>query len=611
MSPHKIFESPYREYATAFIVLVGLIIKYFTRTPGGELILIIVSVMGSVHVILRAIESIKERKINIDTFNVVALIASFGSGEIGSAAFIVLMLSSADLLEHHTRGRANHAIRRLLSMKPSTASLVRKGEIVEISSKDIGVGDVLLIRAGAVAPADGLIIEGRTHMNESHISGESKPVGKTVGGMVYALSVNMGNPIKIKATVPSHDTTAEKIAVLIKQASEHKSRNERLADKFAVIFLPVVIIIGVATYLITHNVKMAVAIFLVACADDMAVAIPLAVTAALGKGASRGVIIKGGEWLTALAKVDTVVLDKTGTLTYGSFEVRDVKLKEGMDERVFWRFVGSAEKYSEHPISVAMRERAKQVVDDIPEPVDYEVIHGKGVKATVEGHKVVLGSADLFGKDVRIPTGKDLGSTSYVSVDGAYVGRVTLGDSERREASDTIARLRKLGIKKIYMLTGDKEEVAEKISLKLGLDDYKAEVKPEDKLKKIEEWKKQGVVLMVGDGINDAPALALSDVGVAMGKGGTAVATEAADVVILTDNLERLPEAIDIGKETVRVVKTDMVIWLISNIVGFTLVLTGVAGPALAAFYNFATDFIPLGNSMRLFRRYKPSIGKS
>jgi heavy metal translocating P-type ATPase len=414
----------------------------------------------------------------------------------------------------------------------------------------------------------------------------------------------MGNPVKIRATVLSHETTAEKIAALIKEANLHRSKNERLADRFAALFLPIVILLGVGTYYFTHNVSMAVAIFLVACADDMAVAIPLAVTAALGKGASRGVVIKGGEWLTALAQVDTVVLDKTGTLTYGAFDIKDVQMEKDVDEKIFWRMIGGAEKYSEHPISVALRARAISEVGDLPEPSDYEVVHGKGVRATVDGHKVIVGNAELLPKKKVVKKVSEAeGSVSYLSVDGIYVGKITLGDFERKEARDTIDKLRALGIKKIYMLTGDKEEVARQMSDRLGLDGYTAEVTPANKLEKIEEYKKSGKVLMVGDGINDAPALALADVGVAMGKAGTAVAAEAANIVIMTDNLERLPETIALGKEAVRVVQTDIYIWLASNMVGFTLVLTGVAGPALAAFYNFISDFIPLGNSMRLFRK--------
>lgn len=603
MQAHKIFETPYREYATIFLVFLGLMHRYLLQ--GGTSFLFIVAVIGSVHVFWGAIESLMEKKINIDTFNVVALIASFGAGEIGSAAFIVLMLASADLLEHHTASRANQAIRKLLSLKPDTASLVKiengQEKITQIKSKDISVGDILLVRAGDTVPTDGVLIEGTTHMNEAHLSGESKPVGKTRDSHVYALSVNMGNPIKIKATVLSHETTAEKIAALIKEASLHKSKNERLADKFAVIFLPVVIVLGAGTYLLTHNVKMAVAIFLVACADDMAVAIPLAVTAALGKAASRGVVVKGGEWLSALAQIDTVVLDKTGTLTYGAFDIIKVETEKNVDLKNFWRMIGGAEKYSEHPISVALRARASNEVGEAPEPEDYEVIHGKGVRATVGGNKVVVGNEDLC-PDKNKCVNTD-GSTSYVSVDGKYWGRIVLGDSVRKEAKDTITRLREIGIKKIYMLSGDEDVVAKSVSDQLGLDGYVAEVKPADKLEKLTEYKKSGKVLMVGDGINDAPALSLADVGVAMGKGGTAVAAEAANVVIMTDNLERLPEIVALGKEAVRVVRTDIYLWVASNVLGFTLVLTGVAGPALAAFYNFISDFIPLGNSMRLFKK--------
>jgi P-type E1-E2 ATPase len=358
---------------------------------------------------------------------------------------------------------------------------------------------------------------------------------------------------------------------------------------------------------------MTAALFVVACADDVAVAIPLAMTASLGMAARRGVIVKGGEWFEALSKVDTLVLDKTGTLTYGRLSLLDVHLEPGVDEARFWRSVGSAEKLSEHPVGKAMFREAVRRLGELPDPTKFEVRMGSGVVARVDGAEVVVGNETLLADrgvaispeiaaKVKAEREEHAQTTVLVAAGGAFAGLVTVADVPRAEAAEGIRKLRNRGVRRIVMLTGDTERIAAEVSKRLGIPEHRASMKPEDKLRALEEMAKTGTVAMIGDGINDAPALARAHVGIAMGGGGTAVAVEAADVVILTDDLTRVAEMIALGRRTMAIVRSDIGIWVVTNAVGFALVLTGVAGPALAAFYNFATDFLPLLNSSRLFR---------
>jgi Cd2+/Zn2+-exporting ATPase len=323
-------------------------------------------------------------------------------------------------------------------------------------------------------------------------------------------------------------------------------------------------------------------------------------------------VVKGGEWFDALRKVRTVVFDKTGTLTYGTVTVADVALEPGVTDELFWKCLGIAEKYSEHPIGRAVFREALRRLGMIPDPTGFEVLKGVGVLATSDDGRIAVGNSKIFDavktdglNPFRVAAGNGesvRGLTTFtVLLDGKPLGRVSVADVPRPEAKESIQALKQLGVERVLMFTGDNPAVARRVADAIGIDGFTASMRPEDKVRAIEELTKIGPVAMVGDGINDAPALARADIGIAMGGSGTAVAVEAADVIILTDNLTRLPELISLSRRTVSVVRQDVAIWLVSNAFGFLLVFTGFLGPALAAFYNFATDFFPLINSSRLF----------
>jgi len=362
---------------------------------------------------------------------------------------------------------------------------------------------------------------------------------------------------------------------------------------------------------------MTASLFLIACADDIAVAIPLAVSAAIGRAAKRGVIIKGGEWLDALSRIETVVVDKTGTLTYGDIRVGDVVIKKGVSEKEFWTLVGTAEKFSGHPVGRAIYLEALKHESNIQDPDEFHIEEGSGVHARSQSKEIIIGNADIFRDHTFLSAGtlvsemhdaaaKEGASPSAVTVDKDLWGYFFMRDVPRAEAKESIKLLGKAGVKNVVMFTGDNKSTAERIASELGISNVMSEMKPELKLVEVEKLIVPGKILaMVGDGVNDAPALARADIGIAMGGTGTAVAIEAADMVILTDKLDRLPEMILLGKKTMSVIRADVIIWLATNIFGFYLVFSGIADPALAAFYNFLTDFFPLINSARLFTFFR------
>jgi len=595
------------------MVSLGLVLVFDLVLPGQPSVLGTVAFIGALPTAYAAAKSLRRGRVSIEVFNCFALIVSFWTGELRSAVFIDLMLASARILEWHTESRTKDAVEELLRLKPTEAVREVAGGEESVPSDGVKAGDVLIVRNGARVAVDGLVTFGEALVNEASVTGESVPTRRGVGDVLLAGTLVESGAVKIRATRVGKDSTIERMAELMRQASEHKSRSERLADKFAGYALPAIAVFGAAVYLITKDAKMMASIFLVSCADDIAVAVPLAVSAGLGLAAKRGVIVKGGEWLDALSRIGTVVLDKTGTLTFGDFRVRSAALASRVDERSFWNLVGAAEKYSEHPVGRAITAEARSRGADVKDPESVEPVKGAGIIAVVGGKTVLVGSLKLL-TDRKIKmtdqalavfrAAEEVAGQSAVSVavDGRFWGTISVADVPRPEAGESLKRLAAAGVGRVVMFTGDNPHIAAEVAARLGIKEFRAGMTPEDKLVELERLAKDGPVVMVGDGVNDAPALARADVGIAMGLAGAAVAVEAADVVVTTDDLSRLPEMIELGKRVRSVVKTDIAIWIVTNLVGFALVLTGAIGPAFAAFYNFATDFLPLGNSARLFR---------
>jgi heavy metal translocating P-type ATPase len=606
-----LFQSPTREYV--LIPLLFLVLVIDILSPAAAPIVFAVVVVAAIPTCIEAYRSLQRKKIGIDVFNTFALIASFATLDVRSSIFIVLMLSFARLLDWITESRTTNAIESLLKLKPTTATVERNGALIDIPFEQLRVGENIVVSTGKHVPVDGIILSGEAYINESSVTGESALQKKSVGDLVISSTLNESGAFKMRATRVGSDSTIERMVALMRDAEKNKSHSEKLADKFAGIFLPLVGLLGFGTYLVTHNLNMTAALFLIACADDMAVAIPLAMTAALGRAAKQGVIIKGGEWLDALSRIDTVIFDKTGTLTYGNLQVSRITFEKGVDEPHVLQLLASAEKFSEHPVGRAVYADLATTLGSVPDPEQVLVSAGTGINATIGTDSVIIGSERIFSEQhITIPRAiqeqiktarEEHGQTAFlVAMNGVFVATVSVSDMPRPQAAQSVTKLRELGITRISMFTGDNERIAKETAAVIGITDVHASMTPENKLRALEGIaNSHHLVAMVGDGINDAPALARSNVGIAMGSAGTATAVEAANVIILSDDLSRLPAIIKLGRQTMSVIRTDTIIWMISNLFGFALVFTGIAGPALAAFYNFATDFLPLINSSRLF----------
>jgi Cd2+/Zn2+-exporting ATPase len=606
------FASPRREYILAVVLCAVLGLHYLDLFGDTTYLLWAAAILGSIVPLMDTLGAIRHREITIEAFNFFALLVCFVTGEVTSAIFIALMLTFASYLDWRTESRASNAVEELLKLKPNKAYRERDGALEEVPSEEVHVGDILVVKNGERVPVDGVVVFGSAFMNEASLTGESAPVEKIVGDSVYSSTLSETGVIKIRATKVGSDSTIERMAALVAEAGKQKSKAQRLADKFAGIFLPVVVLMGIAIYVITKDIRMTAAFFLVVCADDIAVSIPLAVTASLGGAAKRGVIIKGGEWLDALAKVKILAIDKTGTLTYGRFSLEKYEIAEGIDPHRFWMLVSVAEKFSEHPVGRAIFREATKHDAEVRDPDQVRVVKGAGIWVRSGNDEVVIGNEKVLSEEgLALPArvgerfdtlrGESAKTVMLVFINKSYAGMLLVADVPRAEAKESISRIAALGVR-VIMLTGDNESVAKEMSARLGIAEYRAGMTPEGKMDALTALSKEGSLAMVGDGINDAPALARADVGIAMGAGGTAVAVETANIVILTDELDRIPEMILLARRTVSVVNGDMAIWFVTNAVGVALVFMGIAGPATAAFYNFATDFLPLLNSARLFR---------
>lgn len=613
--------APYRDWMIIGLILAGW--GVLLVLPSFRVAFLILTIVGALPTLWHTVLDFRAaRKITINTFNSVALLGAFLATSAESAAFIVLMLTSARLLEWRTQRRTERAIEAMLALRPTIARVERSSGVIEIPVRNVRRGDRVIVAQGASIPVDGVVLSGAALIDESSVTGESMPILRRRGDNVMSGTIATTGALVFRAERVGRNSTVERLILLLKEAQQNASTPEKIADRFARWFLPVVLVLAVGVGVANQAVTAAIAILLVACADDMAVAIPLAMSASIGAAARRGIIVKGGAVFDGLKNIRTLVFDKTGTLTYGQFVVSKIHIFDHhLSERTLWTMVGMAEKFSEHPVGRSILREAQSRVLHIPDPDTVKVIAGAGIIVTQKGQQIAVGGPELI-KAMRITMStaqKSLLKTwsasgargIFIIVAGrTIVGMMLFRDQPRTEAREVISQLRDLGIERIVMLTGDSTSIAQSIADGLGITEIHAELTPRDKVRMIKELKREGPLAMIGDGINDAPALALADVGIAMGKHGAAVTVEAADVVILNDDLTRLPEVIGLAQRTMRTIIGDIAIWAVSNALGFTLVFTRLLGPELAAAYNFVTDFFPLLNSARLFKYHRVISGK-
>lgn len=580
------------------------------------IILVAVAAIATLEVVIGAFKEIKEKKISIDLLASIALIFSLLAREYASAVFINLMLTSARILGSYTERRSRRAIENLLKLKPEKSRIKKNGEVLGIAVSKIRVGDLVVAELGERIPIDGEIVEGEATVDESSLTGESLPVDKKTGDPVFSSTVIVSGNLLIKTEKIGKETALEKIIELVNRAAAHKPKITTSTDKFTTWYVILMFAGSAILYAVTSNLILVLAVVLVVSADDIAVAIPLAFLASIGHAAKRGVIIKGGDFLEGLNKAKVIITDKTGTLTYGRLKIKDFFVFDNWKSKDVLFLAGSASLLSSHPSAKAILKYIEEKNIKPVEPEKFEEYSGKGSVAWFKDKKIITGRTSFLEESGVNMTGhqrtdiareKDKGlNTTLISYDENLVGFFTLADEVRPNVKNIIFDLKNLGIEKIVMLTGDNEKIAKRVAGTVGITDYHANLLPEEKLKYLKKYlSKDYKTIAIGDGVNDAALLNAADIGIAMGGIGADVTVESGDIVLMADDLSKVPETMRLAKYTNKVAGQDFIIWAITNGVGLYLVFSGfipaVILPTFASAYNFLTDFVPIINSMRLF----------
>ncbi len=512
-----------------------------------------------------------------------------------SAVVILALILLGKYLEGVSKGKTSEAIKKLMSLKSKKANLVRNGEIVQVDIEEVEKGEVLLVKPGESIPVDGKVIDGNSTVDESMLTGESIPIDKVAGDIVYGASINKNGSLKIEATAVGKDTVISKIIKLVENAQGSKAPIAKIADKVSAYFVPIVMLIATAAGIIWYflgsrgiveinntpsifALTIFISVMVIACPCSLGLATPTAIMVGTGRGAELGILIKSGEALEKAHKVNAVVFDKTGTLTEGKPKVTDILTMEGYKENDTLQIAGALEQHSEHPLGEAIVEEAKERGFVFPQVTDFISITGQGVYGKIEESEVLIGNIKLMkAKNIEITMEKELdelasqGKTPmYMAIDGKFLGIIAVADVMKKEAVDTIKELKTRGYK-IGMITGDNKITAEAIGKQVGIDMIFAEVTPEDKYLKVKELQKEGYnVAMVGDGINDSPALVQADVGIAIG-GGTDIAMESADIVLMKRDLRDVLTAMDLSNATIRNIKQNLFWAFIYNTLGIPI----------------------------------------
>ncbi|MFQ5406006.1 MAG: heavy metal translocating P-type ATPase, partial [Candidatus Micrarchaeia archaeon] len=504
-------------------------------------------------------------------------------------------------------------IGELIEFAPTTARVKRDGKEFEVDANHVKKDDVVIVKTGEKIPVDGEVVKGNASVNQSSITGESVCMEKNVGDKVFAGTINESGALQVKATKLYSESTFVKIISLVEEAESSKAPVQRLADKFTQYFAPLVLIAAVLTFAFTQNPLYAIAVVVVACPCAVALATPLAVVASTGKAAKRGIITKGGASLETLSKVDTIVMDKTGTLTFGKPRVVETKAFAECTEKEIIRLAAGAEKLSEHPLAKSILAKAAEYDFKIEEPDKFEVVKGKGIIAHYKKSTIIVGNRELLKTNEIIISSEVEEFTATQEKKGRTVlllahdtdvcGAICVADDLRNNAAQAIKELKKAGIKKIVMLTGDNKRTAQAVATQLEVDEAVAEMLPEEKVEKVRQTMKKGAkVAMVGDGVNDAPALAAADVGIAMGTAGSDVAIETADIALMKDDLTAIVDAVKIGRHTFSTIKQNIALAVVFNIVGVGLASTGFLTPILAAIAHSLPDVLVFLNSSKLYK---------
>jgi Cd2+/Zn2+-exporting ATPase/Cu+-exporting ATPase len=568
---------------------------------------VLIVAAGGLPIYRNVIRAALKRQVISHTLMTIGVIAALAVGQWVTAAIVVIFMRVGEYVEKFTTESARRAVKELTAIAPQTARVERDRAEVEVPVSEVRVNEAVIVRPGEKIPVDGEVIGGHATIDQSAITGESMPVEVANGSHVFAATIAKLGSLRIKTLRVGADTTFGRVVRMVEEAEAHRADVQRLADKFSAYYLPVVAAIAALTFLISRNPLSTAAVLVVACSCSFALATPVAMLASIGGSAKRGLLIKGGKYLETLARADVVLVDKTGTLTLGQPQITDVISLNGLPDSEILALAASAERYSEHPLAEAVRAAARAQNAQLYEPENFESIPGMGVRAKINGNVIAVGNRRLIPSADSLSTAQQLeaqGKTLlFLSRDDQLAGILAAADTLRAEVPTSLAELHSLGVKHIELLTGDNERTASALAEKLGVS-YRANLLPENKIEIVKEYQSKGhIVVMIGDGVNDAPALAQADVGIAMGAAGTDIAIEAAHIALMREDWTLVPQALRIARRTMGIVKMNLAFTALYNVIGLSLAAFGFLPPVLAAAAQSLPDLGILSNSARLLKQ--------
>lgn len=559
-----------RVAASGVIIVVALAFKRLNFLVNiADILLLISAFISGYPIALNAVRALKYKILGIDALVTLAVIGAIFIGEYFEAAAVTFLFMLGNYLEAKTLEKTRSAIKALLDLAPDTARVLREGNEVKLSADEVIKGDIVIVKPGEKIPVDGTIIEGKAYINQAAITGESMPVNKEIEDTVFSGTIIESGYIKVRADRVGEDTTFSRILHMVEEAQDKKAKTQKFLEVFSKYYTPAIMVLAVVVFIITRDIELALTLLVIACPGALVISTPVSIVAGIGNGAKKGILIKGGEIIEKLGTVKVIAFDKTGTLTVGRPGVTNIKAIDTSAEELL-SLAASAEMYSEHPLSKAIVKRASSVNGtNIIRPEEAEIIIGQGVKAKLDNKIIFIGNRKLMSEnniivsediEAYIRSEENEGQTAVlVSNSKKLIGVISIADTIREDAMQLIKKLKSQEVKKVVMLTGDNIRAAAAIAKRLNLDDYYAELLPEDKVSILKKLQNEiGTAAMVGDGVNDAPALATADLGIAVGGAGSDVAMETADVVLMSDEVKKLSYAIGLSRATVKNMKQNI-----------------------------------------------------
>lgn len=600
----------------AFVLFLFAMVVKFQNVWINNAIFIVSYLIVGFEILRKAVRNILRGKVFDENFLMsVATLGAFAIGEFPEAVAVMLFYQIGELFQDYAVDKSRKSIASLMDIRPDYANIVRDGKEEKVNPEEVKIGDTIIIKPGEKIPLDGVIIDGNTSLDTKALTGESVPRGAEVGDKVLSGCINLNGVIKVEVSKKYGESTVSKILDLVENASSKKAKSENFITKFATYYTPIVVVIAVILAIVPPLIieganfqdwlYRALSFLVVSCPCALVISIPLSFFGGIGGASKMGVLVKGSNYLEALSNAEIMVFDKTGTLTKGVFDVQNVE-PIGISKEELLRIAAYAEYYSNHPISKSIKKAYNKEIDE-KEIIDSHEISGKGIEAKIGNQDVLAGNEKLMDeKGIEYTKCTHVGSVVYVAIDGKYVGHIVISDKIKEDAKRTIDELKKNNIKQTVMLTGDRKVIGEAVAKEIGIDKVYAELLPDGKVEKVEELLKtkspKGKLAFVGDGINDAPVLAMADIGIAMGGLGADSAIEAADIVIMTDQPSKIISAMKLSKKTMRIVRENIIFAIAVKVLVLILTAVGLSSMWQAVFADVGVSVIAILNALRALR---------